>query len=67
MSKKNPEMLDAGITAFFFFREREKDLGKAPLVGFFDFFKVRKTKKLIIIIDFICITSLSDKLLTVIK
>uniref|UniRef100_A0A3B4DKR2 Glycosyl transferase CAP10 domain-containing protein n=1 Tax=Pygocentrus nattereri TaxID=42514 RepID=A0A3B4DKR2_PYGNA len=39
MSKKNPDLLDAGITAFFFFREREKDLGKAPLVGFFDFFK----------------------------
>ncbi|XP_017347353.1 protein O-glucosyltransferase 3 isoform X2 [Ictalurus punctatus] len=41
MSKKNPELLDAGITAFFFFREREKDLGKAPLVGFFDFFKYK--------------------------
>lgn len=48
MSKKNPELLDAGITAFFFFREREKDLGKAPLVGFFDFFKVRETKKVLI-------------------
>ncbi|KAL7854305.1 hypothetical protein AOLI_G00211490 [Acnodon oligacanthus] len=41
MSKKNPDLLDAGITAFFFFREREKDLGKAPLVGFFDFFKYK--------------------------
>ncbi|XP_066501945.1 protein O-glucosyltransferase 3 [Hoplias malabaricus] len=41
MSKKHPELLDAGITAFFFFREREKDLGKAPLVGFFDFFKYK--------------------------
>lgn len=40
MSKENPELLDAGITAYFFFRDREKDLGKAPLVGFFDFFKV---------------------------
>lgn len=44
MSKKNPELLDAGITAFFFFREREKDLGKAPLVGFFEFFKVKIIK-----------------------
>lgn len=43
MAKKNPDLLDAGITAFFFFREREKDLGKAPLVGFFDFFKVSGT------------------------
>ncbi len=40
MSKENPELLDAGITAYFFFRDREKDLGKAPMVGFFDFFKV---------------------------
>lgn len=42
LSKKNPELLDAGITGWFFFREREKHVGKAPLVGFFDFFKVRK-------------------------
>ncbi|XP_077052615.1 protein O-glucosyltransferase 3 [Siphateles boraxobius] len=41
MSKENPELLDAGITAFFFFREREKELGKTPLVGFFDFFKYK--------------------------
>lgn len=41
MSKQNPELLDAGITAYFFFRDREKDLGKAPLVGFFDFFKYK--------------------------
>uniref|UniRef100_A0A8B9J850 Protein O-glucosyltransferase 3 n=1 Tax=Astyanax mexicanus TaxID=7994 RepID=A0A8B9J850_ASTMX len=41
MSKKHPDLLDAGITAFFFFREREKKLGKAPLIGFFDFFKYK--------------------------
>ncbi|XP_069615182.1 protein O-glucosyltransferase 3 [Ranitomeya imitator] len=41
MSKKNPELLDAGITGYFFFREMEKQLGKAPLVGFFDFFKYK--------------------------
>lgn len=45
MSNENPELLDAGITAFFFFREREKELGKAPLVGFFDFFKVSNVLK----------------------
>lgn len=41
MSKKNPELLDAGITGWFFFRDREKHVGKAPLVGFFDFFKYK--------------------------
>ncbi|KAF0040908.1 hypothetical protein F2P81_006806 [Scophthalmus maximus] len=41
VSKKNPELLDAGITGWFFFRDREKHIGKAPLVGFFDFFKYK--------------------------
>ncbi|XP_072291622.1 protein O-glucosyltransferase 3 [Eucyclogobius newberryi] len=41
MSKKHPELLDAGITGWFFFRDREKEVGKAPLVGFFDFFKYK--------------------------
>ncbi|KAM6937947.1 protein O-glucosyltransferase 3 [Xenentodon cancila] len=41
LSKKSPELLDAGITAWFFFRDREKHVGKAPLVGFFDFFKYK--------------------------
>ncbi|XP_029908675.1 protein O-glucosyltransferase 3 [Myripristis murdjan] len=41
LSKKNPELLDAGITGWFFFRDREKDVGKASLVGFFDFFKYK--------------------------
>ncbi|XP_072261458.1 protein O-glucosyltransferase 3 [Pyxicephalus adspersus] len=41
MSKKYPDLLDAGITAYFFFREMEKELGKAPLIGFFDFFKYK--------------------------
>lgn len=40
LSKENPELLDAGITGYFFFREKEKELGKVPLMGFFDFFKV---------------------------
>ncbi|XP_041650707.1 protein O-glucosyltransferase 3 [Cheilinus undulatus] len=41
LSKENPELLDAGITGWFFFRDREKHIGKAPLVGFFDFFKYK--------------------------
>ncbi|XP_042337223.1 protein O-glucosyltransferase 3-like [Plectropomus leopardus] len=41
LSKKNPELLDAGITGWFFFRDREKHVGKTPLVGFFDFFKYK--------------------------
>ncbi|KAM9376119.1 protein O-glucosyltransferase 3 [Pholidichthys leucotaenia] len=41
LSKENPELLDAGITGWFFFRDREKSFGKAPLVGFFDFFKYK--------------------------
>lgn len=41
MSKKHPELLDAGITGWFFFRDREKQVGKAQLVGFFDFFKYK--------------------------
>lgn len=44
LSQKNPELLDARITAWFFFRDREKEFGKAPLVGFFDFFKVREVE-----------------------
>uniref|UniRef100_A0A3Q3Q7P7 Glycosyl transferase CAP10 domain-containing protein n=1 Tax=Monopterus albus TaxID=43700 RepID=A0A3Q3Q7P7_MONAL len=41
LSKENPELLDAGITGWFFFRDREKHVGKAPLVGFFEFFKYK--------------------------
>ena len=43
LSKESPELLDAGITGWFFFRDREKHVGKVPLVGFFDFFKVGYT------------------------
>ncbi|KAM4700154.1 protein O-glucosyltransferase 3 [Discoglossus pictus] len=41
MSKKHPDLIDAGITGYFFFREREEELGKAQLIGFFDFFKYK--------------------------
>ncbi|XP_045873333.1 protein O-glucosyltransferase 3 isoform X2 [Meles meles] len=41
LSKENPHLLDAGITGYFFFQEKEKELGKAKLTGFFDFFKYK--------------------------
>ncbi|XP_054633575.1 protein O-glucosyltransferase 3 [Dunckerocampus dactyliophorus] len=41
LSKKHPKLVDAGITGWFFFRDQEKDVGKAALVGFFDFFKYK--------------------------
>ncbi|XP_033864706.3 protein O-glucosyltransferase 3 [Acipenser ruthenus] len=41
LSKEHPELLDAGITRYFFFREKEEELGTAPLTGFFDFFKYK--------------------------
>ncbi|KAM8860637.1 protein O-glucosyltransferase 3 isoform 3-T3 [Synchiropus picturatus] len=41
LSQSHPDLLDAGITGWFFFRDREKEVGKAPLVGFFDFFKFK--------------------------
>ncbi|XP_028655240.1 protein O-glucosyltransferase 3 isoform X1 [Erpetoichthys calabaricus] len=41
ISKEHPELLDAGITGYFFFKEKEKDLGKASVIGFFDFFKYK--------------------------
>uniref|UniRef100_A0A7M4F5L8 Protein O-glucosyltransferase 3 n=1 Tax=Crocodylus porosus TaxID=8502 RepID=A0A7M4F5L8_CROPO len=40
LSKEHPELLDAAITGYFFFQEKEKELRKAQLMGFFDFFKV---------------------------
>ncbi|KAM5227157.1 protein O-glucosyltransferase 3 isoform 1-T1 [Hipposideros larvatus] len=41
LSKENPQLLDAGITGYFFFQEKEQELGKAKLIGFFDFFKYK--------------------------
>jgi hypothetical protein len=38
MGKEHPDSINASITAFFFFREAEAELGRAPYVGFFDFF-----------------------------
>ncbi len=38
--EKTAVKMDAGITRFFFFKDREKDLGTTKHVAFFDFFKV---------------------------
>jgi hypothetical protein len=36
----NPELLDAGITNFFFFPEAKKQVGTTKQISQFDFFKV---------------------------
>jgi len=41
LAKKHPESMNASITAFFFFRDQEKDLGREPYVSFFDFFNYK--------------------------
>ena len=38
MARKYPEFINASITAFFFFRDEEAELGKTPHVSFFEFF-----------------------------
>lgn len=39
-AKEYPEMIDAGITRYFFFRDEESRLGTKESISFFDFFKV---------------------------
>merc|ERR1711935_559129 len=41
MSLKYPDLINASLTAFFFFREEEIKLGKAPYISFFDFFNYK--------------------------
>ena len=41
LSKKHPENINASITAFFFFRDQEEELGRHPYVSFFDFFNYK--------------------------
>ena len=42
ISKANPELLDAGITHYFFFKKgEEEELGKVDRVGFYKFFQVK--------------------------
>lgn len=42
LSKKRPDLIDAAITNFFFFRDEEKKYGpKVEHISFLDFFKVR--------------------------
>merc|ERR1719491_399255 len=38
MAQENPDHINASITAFFFFRDQEAALGRAPYTSFFDFF-----------------------------
>ena len=41
LSRRQPELIDAALTNFFFFRDEEKEYGpKVKHVSFFDFFKV---------------------------
>ena len=39
-AKNHTDLIDAGLTNYFFFREQEKELGKSGHISFFDFFKV---------------------------
>jgi len=41
MSLKNPELINASITAYFFFRQEQERLGKSKAVSFFDFFNYK--------------------------
>ena len=41
MSEARPDLINASITAYFFFRSEEARLGRSPHVSFFDFFDYR--------------------------
>uniref|UniRef100_A0A1B0DJB4 Glycosyl transferase CAP10 domain-containing protein n=1 Tax=Phlebotomus papatasi TaxID=29031 RepID=A0A1B0DJB4_PHLPP len=42
LSRKHPDLLDAGITNFFFFRDEEQKYSpKSPRISFFDFFNYK--------------------------
>lgn len=42
MARDHPEMVDAGLTNFFFYRDQEVTHGpKTPSINFFDFFKYK--------------------------
>lgn len=41
MSSQYPDLINASITAFFFFREEEARLGRSSYVSFFDFFNFK--------------------------
>lgn len=41
LSRKHPDIINASLTNFFFFRDKEKQYGpKEKHISFFDFFKV---------------------------
>jgi len=39
MSKERPDLIDAAITNYFFFKDQKEELGSVPHVPLFDFFK----------------------------
>lgn len=41
MARNRPDLINASLTNFFFFREEEKKFGKAPYISFFRFFDYR--------------------------
>lgn len=44
VSRKNPDLFNASLTNFFFFRDKEDEYGpKVPHVSFFEFFQVFTT------------------------
>jgi hypothetical protein len=46
LAKQNPDLMEAGITKYFFFRDKEEELGSVKQTSFFDFFKVRQALSL---------------------
>ena len=41
LGQQYPDLINASITAFFFFRDEESKLGRSPHVSFFDFFNYK--------------------------
>ena len=41
-SKNHSDLIDAGLTNYFFFRDQEQQLGRSKHISFFEFFKVCK-------------------------
>ena len=56
LSKENPDLLDAGITRYFFFRDQEKSVGKKDHISIFEFFKVNLNAFEINLLRFLLLT-----------
>ena len=41
MAKRHPELVDAGITNYFFFKDLKEELGSAPYSSLYNFFKFK--------------------------